>query len=285
MGVQAHSKPAAFSARTSGLFSNRRSTLPTIGRSVGKQRRKHDLFDLTRVLPASDHDGNEKHVGRYGIEFGQSGNGHRAAQPFRVLTTFDFTADFILSSSRSRYARLRGLSKLLRNWLMPAIPARTSLTLGRGACGHATGSPEPKAPGTVLRRFTNTPITKDQEAKSGGVPLRPSGARHAGYGRQGRGRIMLPLWCYPTFIVIFAALLYAVWRVWRTEIQVWLIPQSEIREAAENLCRLHGIDNAERKAVANSLEAWRRHNVVEAWRWDRVAHWIRRNTNKELARK
>ncbi len=121
---------------------------------------------------------------------------------------------------------------------------------------------------------------------SGGAPQRLSGdIGYDGCGQQGGGRIVLPAWFFPTFVVVIAGLLYAVWRVWRAEIRVWLIPHSQIRQAAEDLVRLHGAGNAERTALTYSLKAWDRRDITEAGRWDRVAHWLRRNTKKELARK
>lgn len=89
---------------------------------------------------------------------------------------------------------------------------------------------------------------------------------------------MLPWWAFPTFAFVIAALLFAVWKVWHAEIRVWLIPHSQIRKAAEDLVRQHGTGNAERTALAHSLKAWQRHDITEAGRWDRVAHWLRQNT-------
>lgn len=95
---------------------------------------------------------------------------------------------------------------------------------------------------------------------------------------------MLSWWSYLTFAVVIAALLFAVWKVWRVQICVWLIPKSEIEKAAEDLIRLHGIDNSERKAMAYSVSAWQRHDPIEAGRWDRVAYWLQQNTKKKLSR-
>ncbi len=96
---------------------------------------------------------------------------------------------------------------------------------------------------------------------------------------------MFPPWYFPIFAVVIVGLLYAVWRVWRAEIRVWLIPHSQIRKAAEDLIRQHGKGHAERTALANSLKAWERHDITEAGRWDRVAHQLRQNIKEELVKK
>lgn len=85
---------------------------------------------------------------------------------------------------------------------------------------------------------------------------------------------MLPFWILIVSGAIVAALLFGVWRIWRVEILVHLIPPSVIEKDAADLVAKHGAREAERAAINLSIQAWQRHNQVDAGKWDRVAHVI-----------
>lgn len=87
---------------------------------------------------------------------------------------------------------------------------------------------------------------------------------------------MLPFWIFVGSATILAALLFGIWRIWRVEILVRLIPASEIEDAVAHLVATHGGQEAERVAIKLSIEAWQNHNQVASAKWERVAHAIAR---------
>lgn len=73
------------------------------------------------------------------------------------------------------------------------------------------------------------------------------------------------------FVGTIICLVYANWRLWRDQIRVWRIPESEIKRLAEELLRNLGRDQARQTVRRRGLEAWCRQDLVEHGKWERVA--------------
>jgi hypothetical protein len=96
-------------------------------------------------------------------------------------------------------------------------------------------------------------------------------------------RVWLPVWPHtdaPVWLLaglppVMAALVFAVWKIWRVQIRIWLIPAAELRACAAGLGAAHGA-KAEAVALDLSLKAWLEHDAYAALRWERVARRLRR---------